>query len=263
MKELNIPLAVFTWLTQASVGLIFMRAIYIRMSGNATDETEKKGRHILLVTMIMMVTGLLCSFAHLNYPAHAYNAMNNLESSWMSREILAETIFMGSTLLWYLLIRYGKKGPAVTITEMLSLFAGIVLIFFMIKTYTLPSLHELNHPSLPVSFIITCFLGGSSVMYFFLRNNEPGLALRMKTLSTIMFIFSLVNHVIFRAANNDILNFNIYTLAYIAALLISVPSVYATVKNKNTISDVIFLNLAILCDLFSRIYELNFTNPGL
>ncbi len=46
-------------------------------------------------------------------------------------------------------------------------------------------------------------------------------------------------------------------------LIFSFPSLNATIKNKNTISDVIFLTLAITCDFLNRVYALTFTDPAL
>ena len=261
MKEYNISLVVFTWLTQASVGLIILRAIYIRMQ--SAKNIPGRANQILLTAFILLVTGLLFSFAHLSYPRHAYNAVNNLASSWMSREILAETVLLATLLLWYFIARFRLIKIPQVIPELVAVITGIALVFFMIKTYMLPSIPELNQPGLPVSFIITPFLAGSVIIFFLIRKTDPDIALKFKMLATLMFIASLINFLIFSINQNDLPVLNLYYACWSAAAIALIPSLNATLKNKNIIPDVIFLNLALICDLLGRVYTLTYTNPGL
>jgi len=261
MKEYNISLVIFTWLTQASIGLIILRAVYIRMA--AAKNIPGKDKQVLLSAFILLVAGLLFSFAHLSYPRHAYNAVNNLGSSWMSREILAETVFLSILLLWYFIARFRIIKIPTIIPELIAVITGIALLFFMIKTYMLPSIPELNHPGLPVSFIITPFLAGSVIIFFLLRKKDPVTALKFKMLATLMFIASLINFLIFSINQDDLPLLNLYYVCWLAAAVVLIPSLSATLKNKNIIPDVIFLNLAIICDLLGRVYTLTYTNPGL
>ncbi|MBN1388467.1 MAG: dimethyl sulfoxide reductase anchor subunit [Bacteroidales bacterium] len=263
MEKYNLALVVFTWLTQASVGLIILRAIYMRRSSAGDDKIYITGRYILLTAFILLVTGLLFSFAHLNYPRHAFNALNNIISSWMSREILAEIILLFILLAWYIINGFTIKKTPQIIMEILAGLSGVALIYLMVRTYMLPSLQGLNTPAFPLSFIITPLLSGSAIIYFFLRKSEPELAIKYKLFFAIIFLFSLINHLIFRAFHHTLGVFNIYSAFYLAALIISVPSLYSTLKNKNVMSDVIFLNLAIICDFLNRVYALTYTNPAL
>ncbi len=263
MEKYNISLVFFTWLTQASVGLILLRAIYMRSSSADDEKIYITGRYILLTTFILLVTGLLFSFSHLNYPRHAFNALNNISSSWMSKEILAELILLLIMLVWYIITGFMIKKIPLFIFEVLAGASGIILIYFMIRTYMLPTLEELNTPAFPLSFIITPLLAGSAIIYFLLRKSEPELAIKFKMFFTILFLFSIINHIIFRSFQHDLKVFNLYTAFYLAALIMSIPSLYSTIKNKNVISDVIFLNLAIVCDFLNRVYALTYTNPAL
>ncbi|MEA1885720.1 MAG: DmsC/YnfH family molybdoenzyme membrane anchor subunit [Bacteroidota bacterium] len=263
MEKYNISLVVFTWLTQASVGLIFLRAIYMRKSSASDGKIYITGRYILLTAFILLLTGLLFSFAHLNYPGHSYNALNNVSSSWMSREILAEIVFLVIIFSWYIIIGFRITKVPLIIPEVLAVLSGIALIYFMIRTYMLPSLPELNHPSFTLSFIITPLLAGAVIIYLFLKKNEPGLAVKFKMFFTILFIFSLINHIIFISFHRDFTLVSIYTAFYLAGFIFSFPSLNATMKNKNVISDVIFLALALICDFLNRVYALTFTDPAL
>ncbi|HDZ40165.1 MAG TPA: hypothetical protein ENH59_00575 [Bacteroidetes bacterium] len=262
MEKYNISLALFTWLTQASVGLLIMRALYMRISP-AGDRREITGQYMLFTSLVALVAGLLFSFAHLNYPRNAYNAMNNTGSSWMSREILAEVIFLTVLLFWYIINRFRIKKIPQSIPEIIAIITGLFLIYFMIRTYMLPVLHELDNPSFPLSFIITALLGGTAAVYIFTKKNDLIPSVKFKLLFTVLFFISLANYLIFRSFNNDLKLFDLYSLLYLAAIILSIPSLYATIKNKNGISDVIFLNLAIISDFLYRVYSLTYTNPAL
>ncbi|MDT8401178.1 MAG: DmsC/YnfH family molybdoenzyme membrane anchor subunit [Bacteroidales bacterium] len=262
MEKYNLSLALFTWLTQASVGLLIMRAIYRRIS-TAGERREISGHYMLFTSLVILVAGLLFSFAHLNYPRNAFNAINNIGSSWMSREILAEVILLTVLLLWYIINRFRIKRIPQSIPETVAIITGLLLVYLMIRTYMLPGLNELNHPSFPLSFIITTFLAGTAATYFFTKNNDLIPSVKFKMLFTVLFYVSLVNYFIFRLSNNDFKLFDLYSLIYLAAIILSSPSIYATIKNKNGISDVIFLNLAIISDFLYRVYSLTYTNPSL
>ena len=80
MERFNISLALFTWLTQASVGLVIFRSFYLRMPGSGKIK-HVTGQVLLFISLLMLVIGLLFSFMHLNYPRNAFNALNNLGSS--------------------------------------------------------------------------------------------------------------------------------------------------------------------------------------
>jgi len=262
MENYNISLALFTWLTQASIGVVIMRAVYMRIS---TDNDKRKitGQKMLFTSLVMLVAGLLFSFAHLNYPLHAYNAINNLGSSWMSREILAEVILLTLLLLWYLVNRFKIKKLSHVILEIPVIVTGLFLVYFMIRTYMLPTLYELNHPSFPLSFISTVLLGGTSLIYFFIKKTDPFPAVKFKILFTILLYITVFNYLIFRIYNNSLKLFDLYSIFCLATIISSVPSLIASVKNKNRISDVLFLSLALITDFLYRVYSLTYTNPAL
>lgn len=263
MEKYNLSLVLFTWLTQASVGLLILRSIYVRQSQNDKIKTYITGHFMLTSAFIMLVAGLILSFTHLHYPAHAYNAINNLGSSWMSREILAETILLFTVLVWYIVNRMRIRQIPVVIPETIAIVSGIVLVYFMIRTYMLPSIPELHNPSFPVSFIITPALGGASLVFFFIRKKEPAYAERFRLIASIAFVLSFINHLLFLFLSNSYLLDSPVTFVYIAGIILLIVRYYPVLKNKTGISDVIFLSLAIVCDLLFRVLTLTFTNPGI
>jgi len=151
----------------------------------------------------------------------------------------------------------------VVIPETIANTTGIVLIYFMIRTYMLPSIPELHNPSFPVSFIITPVLGGASLVFFFIRKKEPAYAERFRLIASIAFVLSFINYLLFVFLSNSYLLDSPVTFVYFAGIILLILSYYLNAKNKTGISDVIFLNLAIVCDLLNRVLTLTFTNPGI
>lgn len=93
-----------------------------------------------LVILIIVVLALAASFLHLGKPVNATNALNNLSSSWISREILGVSLFSVSLLALFIgrwLIK-GKRGIPI-ILLFLVFVSGIFLIGAMTRLYMIPT----------------------------------------------------------------------------------------------------------------------------
>ncbi|MCK7483603.1 MAG: dimethyl sulfoxide reductase anchor subunit [Candidatus Moduliflexus flocculans] len=89
------PLVAFTVLGQAAVGIF----VLFHLPFLARFRAPTYGWRITwLVTLalVLLLAGLavLVSFFHLRHPLRARFALSNLRSSWLSREILFELVFM-------------------------------------------------------------------------------------------------------------------------------------------------------------------------
>lgn len=81
------PLIIFTTLIQISIGCFLLTFFYVAL----TKDTTKI--HIpIMVCSLIAVAGLFSSIFHLGNPWHMFNTVNNVFTSWMSREVL----FIGS-----------------------------------------------------------------------------------------------------------------------------------------------------------------------
>ena len=82
-------LVAFTIMAQMSVGSFVVLGIVhffaARRAGPA--EADRLSDRALLIIGPVMVLGMLASFFHLGNPINAYNAIGNIGSSWLSREI--------------------------------------------------------------------------------------------------------------------------------------------------------------------------------
>ena len=140
MKEKS--LLTFTILNQMSIGILIttlLMEIYLMNSINeVTIAWEMILDALLLICTLIAIPGLVASLFHLGSPEKAFKAIGNLQSSWLSREILFATLFtLGLTSL-FLLNRITTATPTVLLSGLITVAAfGIGTIYCMSRVYML------------------------------------------------------------------------------------------------------------------------------
>ncbi|PLR35153.1 dimethyl sulfoxide reductase [Chimaeribacter coloradensis] len=117
------PLLVFTLLVQASVGMVLMGALaggWLRRVLTAEQHFTAL-RPLLLLAPVLAALGLLASVAHLGYPLNAFHALRHVASSWLSREILLASLYLGIVGLAALLALLTRR-----VSLLLLLLGGLV-----------------------------------------------------------------------------------------------------------------------------------------
>ncbi|CAH2605666.1 Dimethyl sulfoxide reductase (plasmid) [Rhodovastum atsumiense] len=142
------PLVIFTLCLQASAGLAVLGlADCALLRGEA-----RAARLPVLLPMLggaglLAIAGLAASFGHLGYPLNAPNAIRNLGSSWLSREILATSAYIGVVCLAFLATwRAGRvRLPWLTVAAVAGLAAtwcmGEVYRSTSVAAWTTPATH--------------------------------------------------------------------------------------------------------------------------
>lgn len=94
------PLLIFTICIQTAIGGMLMVWIFnLTMKKIGEENVFALLKTPLLVIAALALIGLASSFAHLGTPSNAFNAIRNLGSSWMSREILVTSLFIGAVMV--------------------------------------------------------------------------------------------------------------------------------------------------------------------
>ncbi len=104
----ELPLLVFTLLIQGSVGLTIFTAV---AAYSSNPVTQKKNLRVgpLLCACIAGGLGLIASTLHLGYPLNAFNALRHVSSSWLSREIVFASLYLGVLGLCTLIVLVKKQ----------------------------------------------------------------------------------------------------------------------------------------------------------
>lgn len=263
METGNWSLLFFTMLSQASAGIIIMgTATLIAVNGNLRNTTGEKA--IPLTAMILLACGLALSFFHLGYPSNFLNALNNLATSWMSREILITVLLFLSLITWYTGRIIGKLRVAAITGNILSVVLSAALVYIMIKLYSIPAINTTGSWGISVSFITTTLFSGSAIAWIITRKikryNNRGLII----FATIILASSMANSLLFNNKPDvtGALNY-LVPLLYMTAILLSVPLFFGKLKNKWDTCSVIIITLGFIVEIFNRYIFLNFTISGL
>lgn len=150
-------LVFFTSLAQWSVGIALWLSWPVIYNRGLIPifETDLSVTNPLLLAVVFIGVATLSSFLHLGKPANAPRALNNLASSWLSREILAIGVF--STSLVITLLLSWKTGSAQYLKPLMLLcsISGLALLWTMSRIYVMPTIPAWNSWHTPLSFVST------------------------------------------------------------------------------------------------------------
>lgn len=157
-------LVAYTTLVQMSVGAFIILGLvhlYAERKSDEKNASEMSDRALLAIGPVL-VLGVLASFLHLGNPTNAYRAVSNLDSSWLSREILFTLLFMGTGAV-FAFLQYRKLG-SFQMRRIIALIAaalGLVLVYCMSNVYRLEAEPAWDSIATPIAFFITTFLLGA------------------------------------------------------------------------------------------------------
>lgn len=146
-EEVNVPrgadhsLVAFTLLAQLAVGATWFQSVSEPFSG----------RVLALITGVMCIA-LLASLVHLGQPRHAWRAVANLGTSWLSREVLSAALFVVSLIV---VLATGGSG------RWLASATGLALLVSMARVYVLRTVPEWITSATTASFFVTTLLLGA------------------------------------------------------------------------------------------------------
>lgn len=176
-------LVAFTILAQMAVGsFVVLGIVYFFAARSAgAVEADRLSDRALLVIGPVLVLGLIASFFHLGNPMNAYNAIGNIGSSWLSREIFFGLGFaaLGAAFAF---LQWRKIGTSAlrNLVAVVAALVGLALVYSMSQVYMLRTVPVWNTVWTPVSFFVTTFLLGTLAMgaafvanYAYLQRKNP------------------------------------------------------------------------------------------
>ena len=149
------PLVAFTILGQTAVGLfiIGLTPSVMFMSGPFMDPASLST--VLEAIFCLLAVAALLSFLHLHHPIKAVRVLANVRTSWLSREILFELLFMALVAAEFFLVRAGGSLSLVRLVYLLAGLAGLLFLLSMVKIYALESLPFWKQTGTPLLFAST------------------------------------------------------------------------------------------------------------
>ena len=161
MEKYELPLVIFTVLSQMSVGITLILTLR-----TLQGKLESK-RLYWLITGLVLAAASVAAILHLAHPDRAYNALINLQHAWLSREILGATLYGAAVGVTFL--AKGHKVPAV-----LASVLGIALVAVQGMTYAAPAMVAIANGLTMLLFFITVWVMGCAAIP--LLNLAPAIA---------------------------------------------------------------------------------------
>jgi anaerobic dimethyl sulfoxide reductase subunit C (anchor subunit) len=230
-------LIAFTLFSQMIIGsvIIYTLAFFFNMDDIlqlSSGFSLKTPEFLLLLGLLLAI---LISLIHLGRPANAVNALNNLKTSWISREIFSVTLFSISLIILFI-ARWQDAGKTfLTVSFILSAIAGILLLVSMVLLYMIPTVSTWNNWLTPMNFILTALISGLVLMIVFAMAFNIEL-MRLKSILLVIMILLLfeIVHSGFLHSHLNELNYNhsnefisegIFKLFTIIRIAVIVPAI--------------------------------------
>ncbi|AFL98772.1 DMSO reductase anchor subunit [Desulfitobacterium dehalogenans ATCC 51507] len=188
------PLYLFTLAIQSAVGGCIMLMLYNSLLKDiaAKDTMQKTNLKSLTVLTILSILGLGLSFFDIGYPLNAVNAITNLGSSWLSREILLTVLFIALVCLSFL-VSWKKQHLSQALLTTAGI-AGLALIFAMSSLYSHTIFEPWNSINTMIGFYGSAIILGAvvvNIVFFPVFKSTPGSfdAVKLPTLLAILAAF--------------------------------------------------------------------------
>lgn len=255
----NLSLIIFTTVVQASVGLYCINAIW-NFKNTASRDVSSGEYKITYLSLLLAIAGMIASFTHLGFPLHSVNALRNLHTSWMSREILALLLFLVSLATLVLIRLKIITSRLSVIFRNMAFLTAVGLIYAMIKVYSLPGLTRMLQSSVIISFIATTIISGVSILVI-LNIREHEKSGNLMFIAGIALLISFLNFIAYPHINPfEHILYWICLGTYSLAVLALVPALIPKLKNIYVYSAVIFMILGLISEFINRLILLSFTS---
>ncbi|MBU9852331.1 dimethyl sulfoxide reductase anchor subunit family protein [Rahnella aceris] len=155
------PLIVFTLLIQLSVGSTLFTTFILMYAADSLNTQEKWRVAVpaMLLAFVAGALGLVASTAHLGYPLNAFHALSHISSSWLSREIVFASLYLGILGLTTLIGLVAKR--VATSLMLLASVLGLIDLFCMSAIYVHASVATWMHINTYVMFYATALSLGA------------------------------------------------------------------------------------------------------
>ncbi|PSW15606.1 dimethylsulfoxide reductase [Photobacterium rosenbergii] len=182
------PLILFTVLAQTAVGAYLLLGGVI-LKGNLCVGVSDRLHKAMFFLWVLMGLGFAASTMHLGSPLRAFNALNQVGSSWLSNEIFTGSVFFALGGGYWLLEVLDKGNEALRkLLLAAGMLVGIAFMYSMIKLYLLDTVPTWNTVYTPIAFVMTMLTSGLIFGHLLLTGSQH----KMATLDRILpFIGSL------------------------------------------------------------------------
>lgn len=188
MNAMELPLVIFTVLSQGAVGLVALTAARQWAAGGGGDLSPAP-RTAWLAAMALLAVGAFAALFHLGHMGGAVRTLANLESAWLSREGLALGATGALLLAGYLSPGLRARGAATAAAAL-----GVAAVLVTSMTYAPAGFPALNNALPGVFFLLTAAVLGPALAAPFLPDAHQPAA--MRALRAALLVSLVINLVV-------------------------------------------------------------------
>ena len=162
-------LIAFTLLSQMIIGstLVYAMVFFLGAEDLSQVSTGFSLRTPEFLLLIGILVATMISFLHLGKPGNAVNALNNLKTSWISREILTLSLFSVSLFLLFIARWLGGGRLILNLSFACVVLAGILFLVSMIRLYMIPEVSTWNSWLTPAGFLLATLISGMILLLLY------------------------------------------------------------------------------------------------
>ena len=204
-------LIAFTLFSQMIIGstLVYVLIYFISMDEIAQLSSGFSLRTPEFLLLLGLLAALFISFLHLGRPSNAIHALNNLKTSWISREIFTLTLFSIGLLMLFIARWLGAGRSYLTASFILSAIAALLFLLSMVRLYMIPAVSTWNNWLTPIHFTLTVLISGLVLMLVFVMLLHMEF-IRLKPIILVLMLLLLFEmvHAGFLFGHLNSMNFN-------------------------------------------------------
>jgi DMSO reductase anchor subunit len=169
METLELPLVLFTLFTQMAVGMAIFAAL---RQWAAVEGPSVKARNEWIAILALIGVAVFAAFFHLGKPLGFIRMLANLQTAWLSREILGFGLFGALTAVTFYTVF--TKTPNAWLIKITAL-VGLLAVFSTGMAYASAGLDAIHNILPLVFFLLTVFTLGPAVASYFVDSSAHGM----------------------------------------------------------------------------------------
>ncbi|NBM69832.1 MULTISPECIES: dimethyl sulfoxide reductase anchor subunit family protein [Proteus] len=162
-------LLIFTFMMNATIGLALTTGLFARRLSHYLNAESYYRFMLLTLFVICGLAGLgsIASITHLGVPLNAPNAIRNVFSAWLSREVAVTAIFVGCLGLTFLWLWRTRKLSMLLLSS--SILIGLFDIYCMASIYRHTSILTWMDPNTYIMFFGTMLTLGAAIFFLLIK----------------------------------------------------------------------------------------------
>lgn len=162
-------LLIFTFMMNSTIGLALTTGLFARRLSHYLNAESYYHFMLLALFIICGLAGLgsIASITHLGVPLNAPNAIRNIFSAWLSREVAVTAIFVGCLGLTFLWLWRTRKLSMLLLST--SILIGLFDIYCMASIYRHTSILTWMDPNTYVMFFGAMLTLGAAIFFLLIK----------------------------------------------------------------------------------------------